>query len=193
MPDSIFVYLCASLTAVGWTLDAQTQTGTILDRIVEARRQSVAKRKRMVPLAVLRMAVEKEAPPRDFAAALSSDSINIIAEQKKASPSRGVLRRDFDPVALAPVLERVGAAALSVFTEEDFFQGSLGNLGAARNAVASPALLKSHPAAPIYVPQRKCRKITDHMPPDISIGFGLLPRSRNRPVAQQKPPSPHPW
>jgi indole-3-glycerol phosphate synthase len=109
---------------------------------VEARRESVAKRKRLVPLPVLKMAVEKAGAPRDFAAALSRDAVNIIAELKKASPSRGVLRADFDPASLARSLAEAGAAALSVLTEEDFFQGSLTNLKAAREAAAIPALRK---------------------------------------------------
>ena len=88
------------------------------------------------------MGVEKAGPARDFAAALSRDSLNVIAELKKASPSRGVLRADFDAKALAVSLAAAGAAALSVLTEEDFFQGSLTNLKAAREAAAIPALRK---------------------------------------------------
>ncbi len=110
--------------------------------MVEARRESVAKRKRLHPLPVLKMAVAKAAAPRDFAAALTRDSLNVIAELKKASPSRGVLRADFDAKVLAVSLAAAGAAALSVLTEEDFFQGSLTNLKTAREAVAIPALRK---------------------------------------------------
>lgn len=88
------------------------------------------------------MAVEKAATPRDFAAALTRGSLNVIAELKKASPSRGVLRADFDPRTLAVSLAAAGAAALSVLTEEDFFQGSLSNLKAAREAAAIPVLRK---------------------------------------------------
>jgi indole-3-glycerol phosphate synthase len=86
--------------------------------------------------------VEKGGAARDFRAALGLGSINIIAELKKASPSRGVLRESFDPAALAPALEQAGAAALSVLTEEEFFQGALGHLRAAREAVKIPALRK---------------------------------------------------
>ncbi len=102
----------------------------------------MAKRKRRVPLPVLKMAVEKAGPACDFAAALTGDSLNVIAELKKASPSRGVLRADFDAKALAVSLAAAGAAALSVLTEEDFFQGSLTNLKTAREAVAIPVLRK---------------------------------------------------
>ena len=128
--------------AWGVSLKAEAQTGTILDRIVEARRESVGKRQRLVPLPVLKMAVAKAAPPRDFAAAISGTSLNIIAELKKASPSRGVIRADFDVATLAVSLAAAGAAALSVLTEEDFFQGSLLNLKQARDASGIPALRK---------------------------------------------------
>ena len=121
---------------------AETKTGTILDRIVEARRAAIARRKRIVPEAVLRMAVGKADPVRDFPAALTSDAVNVIAELKKASPSRGVLREEFAPPALAAQLERAGAAALSVLTEEEFFQGSLKDLRVARAASALPVLRK---------------------------------------------------
>ena len=100
------------------------------------------KRRRLHPLPVLRMAVKQAAPPRDFAGALRRPGINIIAELKKASPSRGVLRAEFDAKSLATSLAAAGAAALSVLTEEDFFQGSLSNLKIARAAVEVPVLRK---------------------------------------------------
>ena len=70
---------------------------TILDRIVEARRESIAYRKRVLPDVALKLAVQKAAPPRDFAAALSRDGYNVIAELKKASPSLGIIRDDYHP------------------------------------------------------------------------------------------------
>ena len=100
------------------------------------------KRRRLHPLPVLRMAVKQATPPRDLCAALRRPGVNIIAELKKASPSRGVLRSDFEPKSLASLLAAAGAAALSVLTEEDFFQGSLSNLRVARAAVQVPALRK---------------------------------------------------
>jgi indole-3-glycerol phosphate synthase len=116
--------------------------GTILDRIVEARRDSIAKRKRVVPEVALKLAAEKQPPPRDFAGALSREGCNVIAELKKASPSLGVIREDYIPAALAASLEAAGAAALSVLTEEDFFHGSLGDLKEAKKAVSIPILRK---------------------------------------------------
>ncbi len=129
----------------------ETKAGSVLDRIIEARRTAVSHRKRLIPEPVLRMAVSKAEPVRDFAGALSRDAVNIIAELKKASPSRGVLRKDFDPKLLAPQLEQAGAVALSVLTEEEFFQGSLKDLRLARAAVAVPLLRKDFMLEPWQV------------------------------------------
>ena len=115
---------------------------TILDRIVEARRESIAHRKRVLPDVALKLAVGKADAPRDFAGALSRAGFNVIAELKKASPSRGVIREDYAPADLAPKLENAGAAALSVLTEEEFFSGSLADLKTARKAVQIPVLRK---------------------------------------------------
>lgn len=123
-------------------MEAGAKSGTILDRILEARRASIAHRQRVLPEAVLRMAVKKAAPVRDFAAALSCPGVNIIAELKKASPSRGLLREDFRPIEIAQAYERAGAAALSVLTEEEFFQGSAKDLRDARKAAGIPVLRK---------------------------------------------------
>jgi indole-3-glycerol phosphate synthase len=114
----------------------------ILDRIVEARRESVAHRKRVLPDVALKIAVQKAESPRDFAAALSHENLNVIAELKKASPSLGVIRDDYVPASLAGALERAGAAALSVLTEEEFFCGSLADLKAAKKATHIPILRK---------------------------------------------------
>jgi indole-3-glycerol phosphate synthase len=123
-------------------METSSREKTILDRIVEARRESIAHRKRSLPEAALKFAVEKALPPRDFAAALSRDGYNVIAELKKASPSRGVLREHYAPGTLAAGLESAGAAALSVLTEEEFFHGSLGDLKEAKKATQIPILRK---------------------------------------------------
>lgn len=129
----------------------QTNSGTVLGRIVDARRAEIARRKRMVPETVLRMAVKKADGVRDFAAALSRDAVNVIAELKKASPSAGLLRASFDPAALARDFEQSGAAALSVLTEEEFFQGSLAYLRDARAATSLPVLRKDFIVEPWQV------------------------------------------
>jgi len=124
-------------------LPEQTKSATVLDRILDARRASVAHRKRVLPEAALRMGVKNGTPVRDFAAALSRPhAVNIITELKKASPSRGLIREDFHPKELAPLLEKAGAAALSVLTEEEFFQGAAKDLREARKATAIPVLRK---------------------------------------------------
>jgi indole-3-glycerol phosphate synthase len=123
-------------------MTAHANTGTVLDRIMEARRASVDHRKRVLPETALKYGVRAAPPVRDFPAALSRDSINILAELKPASPSRGVIRHPFDAIELAKSLEAGGAAALSVVTEEDFFHGSLKNLREARKNVALPILRK---------------------------------------------------
>jgi indole-3-glycerol phosphate synthase len=125
-------------------MESSSRSKNILDRIVEARRASVAHRKRVLPEVALKLAVEKKvAPPRDFPNALDrAGKINIISELKKASPSRGVIREEYAPAVLAASLEEAGAAALSVLTEEDFFFGSLGDLKEASRVTKIPILRK---------------------------------------------------
>lgn len=125
-------------------METSSRSQNILHRIVEARLASIAHRKRVLPEVALKMAVEKKvAPPRDFAGALSrTGGINIISELKKASPSRGVIRQEYAPAALAASLEQAGAAALSVLTEEDFFSGSLADLKEASRVTRIPILRK---------------------------------------------------
>src|ERR1700756_5266361 len=123
-------------------MSAQANTGTVLDRILEARRAEVDHRKRVLPEAALKYGAKAAEPLRDFSAALCRDGLNVLAELKPASPSRGVIRDPFDPVALAKSLESAGAAALSVLTEGEFFRSSLKNLRDARKAVQLPVLRK---------------------------------------------------
>jgi indole-3-glycerol phosphate synthase len=123
-------------------MSAFPNTGTVLDRILEARRAEVDHRKRILPETALKYGVKAATPLRNFSAALSRDGLNVIAELKPASPSAGVLRDPFDPVTLAETLESAGAAALSVLTETEFFRGSLKNLREARKSVQLPVLRK---------------------------------------------------
>ena len=117
-------------------------TGTILDEILSWKRVEVARRMRALPLAAVMDAAAAAPAPRDFCAALRQPGVSLIAEVKRASPSKGVIRADVDPAALARAYEAGGAAAISVLTDERFFQGSLADLGAARDAVTLPVLRK---------------------------------------------------
>src|ERR1700688_4497667 len=123
-------------------MNAHANTGPVLDRILEARRAEVDHRKRVLPETALKYGVKAATPVRDFAAALSRDAINVLAELKPASPSRGVIRNPFDARALGKSLEAAGAAALSVLTEGEFFRGSLKNLRDARKETVLPVLRK---------------------------------------------------
>src|ERR1700730_4246165 len=123
-------------------MSAQANTGTVLDRILEARRAEVDHRKRALPETALKYGVKAATPLRSFSAALERDGLNVLAELKPASPSRGVIRDPFDPVALAQSLETAGASALSVLTEAEFFRGSFKNLPEHRKANQLPVLRK---------------------------------------------------
>jgi indole-3-glycerol phosphate synthase len=123
-------------------MSAHANTGTVLDRILDARRADVEHRKRVVPETVLKYGVKAASPLRSLPTALSRGGVNVIAELKPASPSRGVIRDPFDAVALARSLEAAGAAALSVLTEPEFFHGSLKNMRDARKEIALPVLRK---------------------------------------------------
>ena len=115
-----------------------------LDQIVAATRRRVAESKRDANTRDLERLAERHAP-RGFRRALAKKNkhgIAVIAELKKASPSKGLIRADFRPAELARDLEAAGAAALSVLTEEEFFQGSLGNLREASAAVEITCLRK---------------------------------------------------
>jgi indole-3-glycerol phosphate synthase len=121
---------------------AHANTGTVLDRILEVRRAEVEHRKKVLPETALKYGVKAATPLRDFSRALSGVELNVIAELKPASPSRGVIREQFDAVALGRELAGAGAAALSVLTEPEFFGGSLKNLRDARKETALPVLRK---------------------------------------------------
>ena len=116
----------------------------ILERIVAATRARVAEAKRGADLRELERRAERHVP-RGFRRALeakSREGVAVIAELKKASPSKGLIRAEFRPAELARELEAAGAAALSVLTDEEFFQGSLENLREASAAVTIPCLRK---------------------------------------------------
>jgi indole-3-glycerol phosphate synthase len=116
---------------------------TILDEIVASKRREIAERRQQTPERTLERRLADAPPVRDFRAALqSTPDVAIIAEVKKASPSAGVLRADFDPVAIARTYAAHGAAAISVLTDAPYFQGELAHLSAIRAAVTPPLLRK---------------------------------------------------
>lgn len=116
---------------------------TILDKILAAKRDAIASTRLRVRETELERRIADMPPTRDFRAALERpDGVQIIAEVKKASPSAGVLRADFDPVAIARAYAGHGAACISVLTDEPFFQGHLDHLTAIRAAVDLPLLRK---------------------------------------------------
>lgn len=115
----------------------------ILSKILEQTKISLAARKQAVSREQLIDELQKQEPARDFGRVLSRPgSINIIAEAKKASPSKGIIRPDFDPVSIAQCYEQYGAGAVSVLTEEHFFQGHLDYLRLIRQSVTIPVLRK---------------------------------------------------
>jgi indole-3-glycerol phosphate synthase len=124
---------------------------TILDEIIAWKRQEVAERRQARPLEQVRAEAAEALPLRDFAAALGREGVSLIAEVKRASPSRGLLRPDLDPVALASEYESSGASAISVLTDSHFFQGSLDDLRRIRERVGLPVLRKDFLLEPYQV------------------------------------------
>ncbi len=128
---------------------------TVLDTIVARKREEVVARRGRVSVAELEDAARAAPPPRGFTQALArrvrAGGSAVIAEIKKASPSKGVIREDFDPVDIARRYQAAGATCLSVLTDEDFFQGHDDYLRRARAAVALPALRKDFIVDPYQV------------------------------------------
>ncbi len=131
----------------------------ILTQIAAYKVQEVAARRAATSLAVLEQRADAAAPPRGFRAALERarqpDRLALIAEIKKASPSRGLIRADFDPAALAIACEAGGASCLSVLTDWPSFQGDDSYLGAARGASALPCLRKDFLVDPWQVAESR--------------------------------------
>ena len=118
---------------------------TILNQIVQTKRQEIAERQARVPLEQLKETISTLGRPRNFFHAVTQKprkAMNLIAEVKKASPSAGVIRSNFDPVAIASAYAAAGADALSVLTDEKYFHGKLDYIHAVRDAVSLPVLRK---------------------------------------------------
>lgn len=115
---------------------------TILEEIIAARLRRVEQAKSRVPVEELRQAAERRSDFRNFRSALSGGGLRVIAEMKKASPSAGLLRKEYLCAEIARSYAEAGASALSVLTEEDYFQGSLEHLREARKAASLPVLRK---------------------------------------------------
>jgi indole-3-glycerol phosphate synthase len=109
----------------------------ILDEIVSHNLQELEYKKLSLPVAELQRLASEQPPALDLASALRGDGIQVIAEVKKASPSRGIIRHDFNPVEIAKIYADNGAAALSVLTEAKYFQGSLDHLKDIRKALTN--------------------------------------------------------
>jgi indole-3-glycerol phosphate synthase len=128
-----------------------------LTRIIETKKQEVAERKISTPLKILEETITTLGRPRNFFAAVTRDPgisgkrVNVIAEVKKASPSAGLIRADFDPVAIASAYAAAGANALSVLTDEQYFQGKLEYIHAVRDVVKLPVLRKDFVIDPYQV------------------------------------------
>jgi indole-3-glycerol phosphate synthase len=127
----------------------------ILERILARKREELEAARAAVPLAGMQARARAAPPPRDFAGALRSKIAAgrpaVIAEIKRASPSKGLLRANFDPAALARSYAAGGAACLSVLTDRDFFQGAHEHLAEARSACALPVLRKDFITEPYQV------------------------------------------
>jgi indole-3-glycerol phosphate synthase len=134
------------------------QPQNILEEIVWHKEKEVARWRAIVPLPLLIERAQIAPPVRDFRAALLNAKTTpaLIAEVKKASPSKGVIREDFDPVAIAQAYQRGGAACLSVLTDAKFFQGGFENLELVRAAVDLPLLCKEFVIYPYQIYKGRC-------------------------------------
>jgi indole-3-glycerol phosphate synthase len=130
---------------------------TILDEIVAKKRREIAEARQRVPLAELDRQLGSAPPVRDFRAALeAAPGMAVIAEVKRASPSAGLIREDFDPVAIARIYEQNGASCISVLTDAPYFQGRLEYLRAVRQAVGVPVLRKDFLLDDYQIAEARC-------------------------------------
>lgn len=130
-----------------------TEPRHILEKIVWHKEQQVAQMQTSLSLDELKSQVQAVSPAKNFLLALqeSPNHPSLIAEVKKASPSKGIIRADFDPVSIARAYERGGASCLSVLTDSQFFQGSFDNLRSCRHSVSLPLLCKEFVINPYQI------------------------------------------
>lgn len=128
---------------------------TILDNILQNKKQEIARLQQEMPASELFQTLRHTPQRRAFSAKLKRDDVTVIAEIKKASPSAGILRADFNPIDIAKVYEKNGAAAISVLTDETFFNGKLEYLQNVRDEVRLPLLRKDFIIDPDQVLQTK--------------------------------------
>jgi indole-3-glycerol phosphate synthase len=128
---------------------------TILDKIIATKREEIAERSQHTPIEKLKEMIGELGRPRNFFHAITKKPagkpLNLIAEVKKASPSAGVIRADFDPVKIAQTYAAAGADALSVLTDEKYFQGHLSYIHKIRDVVKLPVLRKDFIVDPYQV------------------------------------------
>ncbi|MBN2515651.1 MAG: indole-3-glycerol phosphate synthase TrpC [Deltaproteobacteria bacterium] len=127
----------------------------ILETIVENKKREIRRLKEERPLPVLKASLGSIAPPRDFKTALTGRDCSIIAEVKMRSPSKGLIREDFDPVGISSLYEKKGAAAISVLTDEQFFGGKSSYLTDIKRAVGIPVLRKDFIIDPYQIYETK--------------------------------------
>ena len=135
-------------------------SAAILDQIVEKKRERLSRSKQEEPLSSLEERAKDTPLPLDFSGALRRPGVRLIAETKKASPSKGLLHENYDPVSLAQTYAENGAAAVSVLTEVDHFQGSLAHLEAVKDSVREaglPVLRKDFIFDPYQVVEARAR------------------------------------
>ena len=123
----------------------------ILDEIVDYKKEFVANAKSTVPLSELQEKLEEAEAPRDFRGALRKEGIRLIAEVKKASPSKGVMLKDLDPIGLASLYEQCGASCVSVLTDEKYFQGSLDDFIHVHRGIKLPCIRKEFVIDPYQI------------------------------------------
>ncbi len=144
MPADLFTKpsIITNFSTFNWFIKKEMKKNTFLEKIVATKREKLTTMKRLASLGEMQASLRELAPPRDFQGALADKKCAIIAEIKKASPSRGIIRDDFDPLKIATTYEDNGAAAISIITENVFFKGDSRYLSEISKIASIPLLRK---------------------------------------------------